>query len=105
VGEFAIKYAFILTALCEELCCSVKIVDPSNFDAEVDFGIVYGKGFTVNCFTAKYPGWLPSPKLNDVLILRSIKVSIIFHSCCLVPFGLVLHYLSSIFFTDGQATL
>jgi hypothetical protein len=52
-------------------------VDPSNFDAETEFGLVDGKGFKVICFTASYAGWLPSPKINDVLILRSIKVSIV----------------------------
>jgi hypothetical protein len=80
---------FIVCRVCihfdeprKELCRSVKIVDPSNFDAEADFGLI--TGFNVICFTAKHPGWLPSPKMHDVLILRSVKVSI--PLCCRLGF-------------------
>jgi hypothetical protein len=64
----------ILTALCKDICRTVAMVDPSIFFANEEFSPVDGKGFKVNCFTAKYPEWLPSPKKNDVLIMRSIKV-------------------------------
>ena len=45
----------------------VHIVDPSN----------HGSGaLKINCFTRKYPEWLPHPEGWHVLILRNVKVSI-----------------------------
>ena len=45
----------------------VHIVDPSN----------HGSGaLKINCFTRKYPEWLPHPEGWHVLILRNLKVSI-----------------------------
>lgn len=48
----------------KEWSCSFTIVDPS-----------IAVGFRVNCFQNKYVEWLPQPKLDDVIILRKLKVS------------------------------
>jgi hypothetical protein len=62
----------------EDLSCALTLVDPSNLNVNNHSGFVDGLGCQVNCFTAKYEGWLPSPRNGDVLLLRGVKVSILF---------------------------
>jgi len=59
-------------------------------------GPVEGLGTRINCFTAKYEGWLPSPKIGDIVTLRGVKVST-------VPiFTSILSSFSTIVFADAE---
>ncbi|KAF9469263.1 hypothetical protein BDZ94DRAFT_1244088 [Collybia nuda] len=51
--------------------CSLRIVDPSQIIIE---SFSTNEGFKINFFTEKYPQWLPCPALNDIVILRNIKI-------------------------------
>ncbi|TFK42385.1 hypothetical protein BDQ12DRAFT_676116 [Crucibulum laeve] len=56
-----------------ELSCSVTLVDPSNTIVDQIFA---PEGFRVNCFTKKYPQWLPQPVPGNVLIFHNVKLSL-----------------------------
>ncbi|KZP21162.1 hypothetical protein FIBSPDRAFT_519873 [Athelia psychrophila] len=53
-------------------CRSLTIVDPSTFDISNN---IRSNGVLLNCFSERYPEWLPSPNVNDVIILRGTKFS------------------------------
>ncbi|SJL11351.1 uncharacterized protein ARMOST_14754 [Armillaria ostoyae] len=57
----------------QQLTCSIKILDPSVFSLE-DSTWNDSDAFSVNCFTTKYKHWLPRPEVNDIVILRDVKI-------------------------------
>ncbi|KAK0435137.1 hypothetical protein EV421DRAFT_2039246 [Armillaria borealis] len=57
----------------QQLTCSIKILDPSVCSLE-DSTWNDSDAFSVNCFTTKYKHWLPRPEVNDIVILRDVKI-------------------------------
>ncbi len=51
----------------------MTIVDPSVCLPE-DGSLTHPYKYSVNCFTNTYEQWLPRPEVNDVVILRDVKV-------------------------------
>ncbi|PBK59810.1 hypothetical protein ARMSODRAFT_1090623 [Armillaria solidipes] len=58
----------------QQLTCSIKILDPSVCSLE-DSTWNDSDAFSVNCFTTKYKHWLPRPEVNDIVILRDVKIT------------------------------
>ncbi|KAK0192509.1 hypothetical protein F5146DRAFT_1222632 [Armillaria mellea] len=58
----------------QQLICNLKILDPSISSPE-DGTWNDSDAFSVNCFTTKYKHWLPRPEVNDIVILRDVKIS------------------------------
>ncbi|KAF5373822.1 hypothetical protein D9758_000816 [Tetrapyrgos nigripes] len=49
---------------------SFKLVDPTSYELQ-DGGYRYPNAVTANCFTLKYPEWLPAVQEGDVVILSA----------------------------------
>ncbi|KAF5373837.1 hypothetical protein D9758_000812 [Tetrapyrgos nigripes] len=49
---------------------SFKLVDPTSYELQ-DGGYCYPNAVTANCFTLKYPEWLPAVQEGDVVILSA----------------------------------
>lgn len=73
-------YARILTVMHLDLSRSLTIVDPFDFDTSRSSN-TRNNGALLNCFSEKYLEWLPSPNINDVIILRGAKVRLIDLPC------------------------
>ncbi|SJL00764.1 uncharacterized protein ARMOST_04078 [Armillaria ostoyae] len=54
--------------------CSMTIADPSVCSPE-DGSLTHPHKYIVNCFTKTYEQWLPRPEVNDVVILRDVKLT------------------------------
>lgn len=52
---------------------SFMIVDPSICSPE-DGSLMHPQRYRVNCFARTYEQWLPRPEVNDVIILRNVKL-------------------------------
>lgn len=84
-------YARILTVMHLDLSRSLTIVDPFDFDTSRSSN-TRNNGALLNCFSEKYSEWLPSPNINDVIILRGAKVRLIDLPCTTIHIRLVHHF-------------
>ncbi|KAK0219943.1 hypothetical protein IW262DRAFT_1494127 [Armillaria fumosa] len=74
-----------LTSHGQQLTCTLKIFDPSVSSLEDSVG-KDSDALSVNCFTTKYKHWLPRPEVNDVIILRDVKISKFNYCSCAVGY-------------------
>ncbi|KAK0497057.1 hypothetical protein EDD18DRAFT_1253386 [Armillaria luteobubalina] len=54
--------------------CSMTMIDPSVCSHK-DGSLTHPHKYSVNCFTKAYEQWLPHPEVNDVVILRGVKLT------------------------------